>query len=262
MKNILYIMLGASIAVSCTKQVDDYKEVVTVDNSKSLTIAQFDSLVEAVEPLNLWDRSQLLQVVRVDGYTITYDTEREKADYLISLIPSGRAGGNVESIVSKSTGNANINGGRSYWDCTPELLASTIAQLGQSCNPKAPNNYHTTGTGATTINLSDVLRAANGLANTSFDNVINIEDVVYVFQLSGDGNWLVDVTMTYNGQAYIFSDALYASGETIDGVTIGYSLIYDPIDGGLNGISIVGPMPGGITEVIGTGDWPTPPVIE
>lgn len=263
MKNLIYVLLGATIAVSCQKEtISHATEVVVVDEGKVLSQSQFDSLVCAIEPLGYWDEQTLLRVVDVEGVSISPLTESEKYELLVSKLGDDRVDGPIETIVSKSSGNANINGGKSYWDCTPALLAQTISQIGQSCNAKAPNNYYTIGSSATTITVSDVIRAANGVSNTSFNDLINVEDIVYLYPVSGDGNWMVDVYLTYQGQQYVFSDELMSSGETIPGVTIGWSLIYDPIDGGLNGISIVGPMPGGITEILGTGDWPTPPDFE
>jgi hypothetical protein len=257
MKNLIYVFLGAALAVSCQKE----PVTVTEKPVDVITRAEFDSLHNAVEQFGYWDKEVLLHVTSVEGDLCELSTS-ERYDYLMSFVPVDRSSSEIETIVTRNTGSPNINGGRSYWDCNPSVLASTIASLGQPCPVNAPNNYANTGSSANVINLSDVLRAANGLSNTSFDDVLNIEDIVFVFAVSGDGNWLVDVTLTYQGQPYIFSDALMASGETIPGVTIGNSLIYDPIDGGVGGIAIVGPMPGGITQVLATGDWPTPPSID
>jgi hypothetical protein len=258
MKNLIYVFLGAALAVSCQKEEPVVNATTPAD---VVTRAEFDSIAVAVEPFGFWREDVLAKVISVDNNICTLTVE-ERYDYLMSYVPADRSGTDIETIVTRTTGSPNVNGGRAFWDCNPSVLASTIASLGTTCPVNAPNNYANTGTSATVINLSDVLRAANGLANTSFDDVLNIEDIVFVFAVSGDGNWLVDVTLTYQGQPYIFSDALAASGETIPGVIIGNSLIYDPIDGGIGGIAIVGPMPGGITQVLATGDWPTPPSID
>lgn len=267
MKNIFYIVLGSLIATgfsACQKEsvmMPETTSTALIERSETLTQSQFDSLAIEVLPLDVWTITDLQKVISIENCDPVLMSVSDKYSFLVSKLGT-RSNDPIETIVRKSSGNPNINGGAAYWDCNLEILAMTIAQIGQTCDVNAPNNYHNTSTGATVINYSDVIRAANGVSNTAFNDLINIEDIVYIYPLSGDGNWIVDVTLTYNGEYYIFSDALYNSGELIEGVTIGQSLIYDPIDGGLNGISIVGPMPGGITTILGTGLWPEPPVIE
>lgn len=287
MKRTLILIFGASLALSvesCQKQVESpavaeleavkaefnwststpveianhYHNMAIVDepivldsHTYYLTAQQFDSIATIIEPLGLWTRELLLENVAVGANSQAgLKPADERYRSLMAVLADARNNEvELETIARRNTGNANTNGSGVFWDASPSGLAFLLTQIGQPQGLNSTLNYARTGTSATTVTFSDVLRAANGLANTSFDNVIEIVDVVYEFQVSGDGNWLIGAVVLYNGQEYVYSNY------EIPGLPNLGPLVYDPEDGG---IYIVGPMPGGIVSVNVTGQWEAP----
>lgn len=249
MKNLFaLIVLCATLMISCNKsetvttvQSDisqdyskyDVKDALVVEPTLNDVIAQIDSC-------KLWPHDL---VVHVMTSNISVD---EKLRLLEPAISRNTSEDNLETIARKfdGVGNLNSNGSAAFWDCSPSLLAQTIAQLGTACDERAVNNYYNAGTSTTSITLSDVLRAANGVANTSFNSVIEINDLVFEYEVSGN-NWIVGAVITYNGEEYIYSELYGDNG----------GLIYAPQQGGTY---LLGPMPGGIVSVDITGVYEAP----
>lgn len=254
------------MTASCTKETVQPTAVAPVElapqNSRVdyafVSQAQFDTLYIELEKCHLWSRELLLQVIPIgsESRVLSLTPEAKYTMLMRSLESAGRSDDVIVTIASKPTGNANINGGKETWDCSASLLAQCIAQLGQPCPVKSPINYYKTGTSATSIGISDISRAANGYSlNIATPE---IEDIVFVNQYSGPSNWQVDVTLSYNGEQYIFSDALMLSGFNVPGVHVNYSLVFFPTQGLEGAYSMVGAgLPSGINELIGTG-WIPP----
>lgn len=263
MKKTLFLCLAlAFTAASCTKSeqdialpnkpadrnlnVDVIDAIVPNDIiTATLTEFQADTAYRHIEPCGLWTKEEW-------SYAVTKLTDPdERFAYLTANMTAGARNNepNMETIVRRNTStNNSINGGAASWDCSPTLLAFTISQLGQPQALRSSYNYLNSGTSATRVTLSDVLRAANGLSDTSQDSVVEILDVVYEFQVSGDCNWLVGAVVSYDGSEYVYSNFTEAS-------TLG-PLVYDP-EG--SGMFIVGPMPGGVTSVSIDNQFDAPP---
>lgn len=200
----------------------------------------YDVVIDNIMATHLWPLDVVERTLN------TPLTVAEKLSLLTPYLPNrNTAETEMETIARKQSGSPNVNGGGAFWDCSPALLAQTIAQLGTTVDGAAINNFYNAGASATTITLSDVLRAANGVNNTAFNGLIEIIDIVYEFEVSGDGNWLIGAVIVYNGVEYLYSN--------FEG-TLG-PLIYDPQDGG---IYVVGPMPGGIVSIDVTGVYEAP----
>lgn len=231
-------------------QVDD---VYVYDTLRPfLSAFEFEQVFSVLEPLGLWSRQQLIECVAVgDDSPVLMQSSEHRYNKLCDYIHASRNmnESELETIARRNTGNANANGSGVFWDASPQGLAYLLASVGQSQPFDGTLNYARTGASANAVTFSDVLRAANGLANTTFDNVVEILDVVYEFQVSGDGNWLIGAVVSYQGTEYVYSNF------EVPGLPNLGPLVYDPQDGG---VYIVGPMPGGIVSVNVTGQFSAP----
>lgn len=262
MKKILFslccLLITAVTLFSCTKQMTDSTEaksslsevridqLITGDvDAMILTHEQADSAWIQIAQTGLWSKDVWMRAVTEP---LTPD---ERYNYLKSnrYASSRTDEPNMETIIRRNqTTLANVNGGAASWDCDAELLTYTIAQLGQPQAERAANNYYNAGSSRLRTTLSDVLRAANGFVDTTQDNILEIVDIVYEYQVSGDCNWLVGAVIDYGGTEYVFS-----SFEEVGGAP---ALIYDP-EG--DGMFIVGPMPGNVTSVAIDNQFSAPP---
>lgn len=261
MKKTLALLTIAVALASCTKETaktvgpdvfdwkqashqeifDHYNQTYTFTD---VIVAEpmVDVVIHEIMATDIWP---LHVIERTFNTPLTVD---EKLNILLPYLPNRNTSEvEMETIARKQSGSSSINGGGAYWDCSPALLAQTIAQLGTTVDGAAINNYYNAGTSSTKITLSDVLRAANGVNNTSFNDLVEIVDIVYEFEVSGDGNWLIGAVIVYDGVEYLYSN--------FEG-TLG-PLIFDPQDGGTY---IVGPMPGGIVSIDVTGVYEAPVV--
>lgn len=260
MKYIIIILSLTLSLTSCVKETTQPTPVPSAHHDYAyVNEKEFNSLYDELAQCGLWNREQLLQVIPIgeSSEVLKLSPEEKYAILMRTLDVAGNRNEDViVTISSKPSGNANINGGKETWNCNTSLLAYTISQLGQPCPLKSPINYYKTGTSATSIGISDISRAANGYSLNLA--VPEIENVDFVNQYSGLDNWSVDVTLSYNGELYIFSDALMESGFEVPGVNVNYSLIFYPTPGVDGAYSMVGAgLPAGITELIGTG-WIPP----
>lgn len=248
MRTIILLIALAFTGVACQKaettdiyqnKADAYIEKYNVIDQPTAEPVAAD-VVSEIEKTGLWTRDQITFILSCDM------TPDEKYAYLCTHSGRSIESDGIETIARKfnTTGNSNANGSNAYWDCSPDLLAQTISQVGESCNVNAINNYLNSGTSAAQITLSDVLRAANGVNNTIFDSTIEIVDLVFEYEVSG-GNWIVGAVVLYNGEEYLFSELIGDEG----------GLIYSPQDGGAY---LFGPMPGGIVSVNITGLFEPP----
>jgi opacity protein-like surface antigen len=279
MKNLLILAAIAMACSSCHKSVEQPSQDFSWQNSSPeeinrhylqmaevneplivevpyayLANSQFDTIVAMIDTNKFWSKEDLLKAVPVGKGSdlISIDCD-ERYRILMSSLPGQRnsSEAELETIVRKNTGSLSLNGGGVFWDASPEGLAYLLTHIGEAQPLDGTLNYAKTGTSANRITFSDVLRAANGLANTSFDQTIEIIDVVYELQVSGDGNWLIGAVVSYNGEEYVYSNY------DIPGMPALGPLVYDPQDGG---VYIVGPMPGGIVSVNVTGQFEAPVV--
>lgn len=248
MRTIILLIAIVFTCVACQKaettdiyqnKADAYIEKYQVVDQPQPEPAAAEVVAE-IEKTGLWTREQITFILSSDL------TPEEKYEYLCSHTGRSLESDGIETIARRfnTTGNNNVNGSNAFWDCSPDLLAQTISQVGQSCNVNAINNYLNSSTSATQITLSDVLRAANGVNNTSFDSTIEILDLVFEYEVSG-GNWIVGAVVLYNGEEYLFSELTGDAG----------GLVYSPQNGGAY---LFGPMPGGIVSVNITGLYEPP----
>lgn len=280
MKNLLFLLtLVSSMAImGCAKNLDDpgvaafdwrkstpdeiaahyvatysvTDAVVTYDVDRAwLTEQEFAAACPTLTKGNVFDEHTLRCAIPVgENSDVLKMTADERLRYLLDRIPHNRntTETELESIARKSTGNPNINGSGAFWDASPGLYAQTVAQLGTTVDPGVPNNYYNAGTSANKITLQDVTRAANGLFNTSFNSTIEILLLECELPVSGD-NCLVKAIVQYEGVEYYYSNfpnPVNLDDDPLNDVPELGPLVTDPVPGGVN---LVGPMPGGITQV-------------
>ncbi len=244
---LLALVMVSVMAVGCTKESTAVPmEMVELDKSL-LTEAEYDLVWVDLEQTHLW-RYETLKAMLCDSAASTWTVDERYAylkEHMLEGLPDRNTETQMETTATKWQGNANINGGKYTWDASANTLAMVIASMGTVGDNRSPLNYHNNTNGQ--ITWADASRAAQGYYNTSpaTNNAIEITNIVWLSEMSGDGNWLIGADVTVGGVTTVYTDV--------------NPLIYDPVPGG---ITIVGPMPGGFVEVVGNGSWPTPPIEE
>jgi hypothetical protein len=246
-KLITCVLLAIALIVfgtGCSKDVSELAPSYANQDKVTLSESEFELVYADLEQTKLW-RYETLHAFACDSAFALMSVEERYAylkEHMLEGLPERNTEAQMETMASKYLGSTTVNGGRYVWDADAGTLALTLASMGTVGDPRSPLNYydHTNGS----ITWVDASRAAQGYYNTSptTNNAIEITNIVYLNQVSGDGNWLIGANVTVAGVTTVYDAA--------------NPLIYDPVPGG---ITIVGPMPGGYIEVVGNGTWPLPP---